>query len=228
MLSKNRIKFIRSLAIKKFRDEEGVFVAEGHKTVDELSQQFEVVEKYEGEEASKVSLLDTPQDVVAVLKKQTYHLPDINFSSTLILALDSIQNPGNLGTIVRLADWFGIEDIICSKDCADIYNPKTVQATMGSMARVRVHYTDLAEWLHSLPQNIPVYGTFLEGEDIQKAELTKNGVIIMGNEGHGISTEIQKFVTHRIFIPPYPQGRDTAESLNVAMATGITLFSFRR
>ena len=229
MLSKNDIKKIRSLAIKKYRDEYGLFVAEGRKTIDELSQHFEIIAQYHGEEAHKVSLLDTPQDTVAVLKKRTYPLPTLTTScQSLFLALDNIQNPGNLGTIIRLADWFGVDDVICSTDSADIYNPKAVQATMGSMSRVKVHYTDLIQWLSDVPHTIPIYGTFLEGKDIRKATLSSQGIIVMGNEGHGISSEVQTMINHRLFIPPYPNDINTVESLNVAMATGITLFAFRR
>lgn len=144
----------------------------------------------------------------------------------LILALDGVQDPGNLGTIIRTADWFGITDIVCSMDTVDVYNPKVVQATMGSLARVRVHYTHLPSFLRSLKKDTPIYGTLLDGKDIYSEPLSKEGVIIMGNEGNGISEEVRKLVTHKLLIPhfstPHP------ESLNVSIATAITLSEFRR
>jgi TrmH family RNA methyltransferase len=150
-------------------------------------------------------------------------------SDGLILALDTIQDPGNLGTIVRVADWFGIEDIVCTNETADIFAPKAVQATMGAIARVRVHYTDLTHWLsQARSQGKPVYGTFLDGENIYGKALSDNGIIVMGNEGNGISASIAEEVTERLFIPPYPSDRETSESLNVAMATGIICAEFRR
>ena len=145
------------------------------------------------------------------------------------LALDDVQNPGNLGTIVRLADWFGIADIVCSEASADCFNPKVVQATMGAILRVRVHYTDLGAFLHDAgAAGLPVYGTFLEGENIYGTTLTEEGVVVMGNEGRGISQAAARAVTHKLFIPPYPTDRRGSESLNVAMATGIVCSEFRR
>ena len=146
----------------------------------------------------------------------------------LCLALDDVQNPGNLGTIVRLADWFGIEHIFCSRGCADIYNPKTVQATMGGLARVQVHYMDLPQMLSLLPEDVPVYGTFLDGDNLYKKSLDNRGLIVMGNEGKGISSSVEAFVTERLYIPNYPAGRATSESLNVAIATAIVCAEFRR
>ena len=140
-----------------------------------------------------------------------------------------MQNPGNLGTIVRLADWFGIADIVCSEASADCFNPKVVQATMGAILRVRVHYTDLGAFLHDAgAAGLPVYGTFLEGENIYGTTLTEEGVVVMGNEGRGISQAAARAVTHKLFIPPYPADRRGSESLNVAMATGIVCSEFRR
>ena len=150
------------------------------------------------------------------------------WDSSLILALDGVQDPGNLGTIIRIADWFGITDIVCSEDTADAYNPKTVQATMGSIARTKIVYTDLSAYLESLPNETPVYGTMLDGTDIYEQSLTRHGVIIMGNEGKGISKEITRHINHRLFIPEYPKDRPSAESLNVAIATAITCAEFRR
>jgi TrmH family RNA methyltransferase len=143
------------------------------------------------------------------------------------LALDRVQNPGNLGTIIRLADWFGISDIICSEDTADCFNPKVVQATMGAILRVHVHYINLAAWLKN-QHDTKIYGTFLEGENIYSAQLDKSGVIVMGNEGQGISAEVAATVSHKLLIPPYPADRSGSESLNVAVATAVICSEFRR
>ena len=249
MLSKNDIKIIKSLELKKFRTEKGLFVAEGHKTVGVFLGRFECIllvatqdwpdsrksipaqriETVTADELKRASLLQNPQNVLAV-----FRIPanDISLSDAaagnLVLALDDIQDPGNLGTIVRIADWFGIKDIFCSKGTADIYNPKAVQATMGALARVNVHYTDLKQSLDSLSAKVPVYGTFLEGEIIYDTTLSANGVIIMGNEGNGISNEIKQAVTRKLYIPNWPQGAPTSESLNVAIATAVVCSEFRR
>ena len=146
----------------------------------------------------------------------------------LNLALDGVQDPGNLGTIIRIADWFGIEHIYCSQDTADVYNPKVVQATMGSIARVKVEYGDLNALIGSLPADVPVYGTLLDGDNIYEEKLENRGFIIMGNEGKGITKEMAQKVNHRLLIPNYPVGRATADSLNVAIATAITCAEFRR
>ena len=149
---------------------------------------------------------------------------------TLVLALDGVQNPGNMGTIMRLADWFGVSDILCSRECADCYNPKVVQATMGAILRVRVHYVDdLAALLKRLNScGMPIYGTLLDGENIYTKQLTANGVIVMGNEGRGLSDVCRATVSDSLFIPPYPIDTPTSESLNVAMATAVVLAEFRR
>ena len=255
MISKNRLKYVRSLEMKKYRKAEGVFVAEGHKLVGDLLDVFECkylaatsewlsanvawvdrqrrsgveVDEVTDEELKRASFQETPQQVLAVFKQLTYEV-DVNevARKQLCLVLDDVQNPGNLGTIVRLADWFGIEHIFCSKGCADIYNPKTVQATMGGIARVRVHEADLPELLSRLDKDIPVYGTFLDGENIYGRELENRGLIVMGNEGKGVSKEVAAFVTERLYIPNYPEGRETSESLNVAIATAIVCAEFRR
>ena len=254
-LAKSEIKQVRSLQQKKFRDELGLFVAEGDKCVEELQKGFELVALYrEGENATRVEIeqmsgLQTPQGTIAVFRKPILSLaPSLEerAGGEVTLALDGVQNPGNLGTIIRTCDWFGVHDIVCSRDTADCFNPKVVQATMGALTRVRVHYTDLAEWLAS--SNSPVkgerpaiYGTLLEGEDMyevlsqsclppfmggQRGALTS--IIIMGNEGNGISEEVRRLVTHPIRIPSYPKGAETSESLNVAIATAIVLAEFRR
>ena len=255
MISKNRLKYVRSLEMKKYRKAEGVFVAEGHKLVGDLLDVFECkylaatsewlsanvawvdrqrrsgveVDEVTDEELKRASFQETPQQVLAVFKQLTYEV-DVNevARKQLCLVLDDVQNPGNLGTIVRLADWFGIEHIFCSKGCADIYNPKTVQATMGGIARVRVHEADLPELLSRLDKDIPVYGTFLDGENMYGRELENRGLIVMGNEGKGVSKEVAAFVTERLYIPNYPEGRETSESLNVAIATAIVCAEFRR
>jgi TrmH family RNA methyltransferase len=139
-----------------------------------------------------------------------------------------VQDPGNLGTIIRLADWFGIEHIFCSQGTVDVYNPKVIQATMGAMARVQLHYVDLPALITSLHKDIPVYGTFLDGNDMYGEPLSGNGLIVMGNEGNGISEEVSRLINRRLYIPNYPQERETSESLNVATATAIICAEFRR
>ena len=247
MLSKNKIKYIRSLELKKKRKEEQVFVAEGHKLVGDLLGHFpcklliatsnwlkmnhsatanEIIEVTQ-EELSRASLQKTPQEVLAVFVQPSYDLNPEVIKSSLCLALDDVQDPGNLGTIVRIADWFGIKHIFCSTGTADIYNPKTVQATMGAIARVKLHYCNLSEVLGSLT-DIPVFGTFLDGENIYTQELSNHGIIVMGNEGKGISPNVSRFVNSKLLIPNFPQGCETSESLNVAVATAITCSEFRR
>ena len=181
------------------------------------------------EELSRASLQKTPQEVLAVFVQPSYDLNPEVIKSSLCLALDDVQDPGNLGTIVRIADWFGIEHIFCSNGTADIYNPKTVQATMGAIARVKLHYCNLSDFIGKASEkNIPIFGTFLNGENIYTQPLPKNGIIIMGNEGNGISEQIAQKVSHRLLIPNYPQGCETSESLNVAVATAIVCAEFRR
>ena len=179
------------------------------------------------EELKKVSFLQHPQQVLAVFKQATSGDYSIN-TSELSLALDGVQDPGNLGTIIRIADWFGITHIYCSQDTADVYNPKVVQATMGSIARVKVEYGDLLGLVESLPADIPVYGTLLDGDNIYQQKLENRGLIVMGNEGKGISPALAKKVNHKLLIPNFPEGRATADSLNVAIATAITCSEFRR
>ena len=180
------------------------------------------------EELTKTSLQQNPQQVLAVFKQTEEELTADSISKKLVLALDGVQDPGNLGTIIRIADWFGIDTIVCSPDTADVYNPKVVQATMGSIARVNVVYTQLNEFFDSLPSTLPVYGTLLEGENMYSHKLSANGIIIMGNEGKGISPAIRQRITNALRIPNYPPERETAESLNVAIATAIVCGEFRR
>ncbi len=248
MLSKNKIKYIKSLDHKKIRKEEHAFLAEGHKIVEELCRTFpcklliatadwlennphkkadEVIEVTQ-EELAKASLLKAPQQVLAVFEQKHTPFTIETLKHSLCLALDDIQDPGNLGTIIRVADWFGIRHILCSHGTADAYNPKTVQATMGALARVQVHYTDLAQLVKQAREISPVYGTFLDGNNLYTERLSDNGLIIMGNEGNGIHSELEALVSHKLLIPNYPVGTTTSESLNVAMATGIICAEFRR
>ncbi|MBQ9144472.1 MAG: RNA methyltransferase [Paludibacteraceae bacterium] len=233
-LSKAQVKWVRSLQQKKHRDAEGVFVAEGAKCVEELRKAFELVLLATSDNATyteieQMSSLRTPQGVIGVFKKRAFNS---EIPSGLLVALDGVQDPGNLGTIIRTCDWFGIHDILCSRDTADCYNPKVVQATMGALARVRVHYVDLPKELTLLQQTgLPLYGTLLEGENMYEPYAIpdkQRGVIIMGNEGNGISESIRKLITHPLLIPSYPINASTSESLNVSIATAIVLAEFRR
>ena len=247
MLSKNKIKYIHSLELKKNRKEEHAFVAEGHKLVGDLLGHFpckllvathawlernpgmkadEIIEVTQ-EELTRASLQKAPQEVLAVLEQPTYEMDASVVSQNLCLALDDVQDPGNLGTIIRLADWFGIEHIFCSQGTVDVYNPKTIQATMGALARVKLHYCHLPSFIASL-KDTPVYGTFLDGENMYGKNLSEHGLIVMGNEGNGISDEVGKLVNERLYIPNYPPQRETSESLNVAIATSVICAEFRR
>ena len=232
-ISKAQIKFIRSLQHKKFRDEAGMFVAEGSKCVEELKKGFELVLEVTPNNASETEIaqmsgLKTPQGVIAVFKKHITNDKSQIANGELVLALDGIQDPGNLGTIIRTCDWFGVHQIICSSDTADCYNPKVVQATMGSLTRVNLTYTDLPKWLAQ--QQCPIYGTLLNGKNIyqSKIENQESRIIVMGNEGNGISQAVRELITHPILIPSYPENAETSESLNVAIATAIVLAEFRR
>jgi len=245
MISKNQIKFIRQLELKKFRKREGLFVAEGPKIVGDLLRQYqpkavfatpaylrehpEMAEATEitDDELCRISFLQHPQQVLALfpIPDQSSSLSTIH--SSLSLALDGVQDPGNLGTIIRIADWFGIDTIYCSEDTADAYNPKVVQATMGSLAHVHIIYCNLPQMIDELPPSYPVYGTLLDGDDIYQQPLTQEGIIVMGNEGNGISETVRQRINRRLLIPCFHQG-DTAESLNVAIATAITCSEFRR
>ena len=271
-VSKAQIKQVRSLQQKKFRDELGLFVAEGDKCVEELQKGFELVSLFrEGDNATcteieQMSGLRTPQGTIGVFRQRPadplhpslqHPLQHPVGLPPLILALDGVQNPGNLGTIIRTCDWVGVHDIVCSPDTADCYNPKVVQATMGALVRVRIHYTDLPAWLTGIrsatrppeggvaSSGVRIYGTLLDGKDMyevlqsegrsysgavlqQSAPTAERSVIIMGNEGNGISEEVRKLITHPIRIPSYPKDAETSESLNVAIATAIVLAEFRR
>lgn len=192
-----------------------------------VTDQLEVTEK----DLQKISTLKTPPEVLGVFNIPEHPFDIRDLSGKLSMVLDRINDPGNLGTIIRLADWFGIEHLICSPDSVDLYNPKTVQSTMGSIARVKVSYRDLTDVLKTASQQMGfnIYGSFLEGENLYTTELTREGVIVMGSESHGISPELHPFINRHIYIPAYPPGKaPTAESLNVSMATGIICSEFRR
>lgn len=244
-MTKAEIQFVRSLADKRMRDSEGLFIAEGDKLVEEIiASGLNIRNLYttnkglglrgatliERSEMERISQLKSANTTLAVVEQPRYKLDEKALRDTLILALDGVQNPGNMGTIIRLADWFGIKDVLCSTECADCYNPKVVQATMGAILRVRVHYVDdLAKLLNRLNSSgMPIYGTLLDGQNIYTKQLSTNGVIVMGNEGRGLSDACRASVSDRLFIPPYPIDTPTSESLNVAMATGIVLAEFRR
>lgn len=240
MLSKNQIKLISSLQQKKHRFANQLFFAEGVKVIQELvKSNFELEHLYTTKEdfnditpnkrsviseneLNKISALSTPNTCLAVFK---IPLESKIIESGLILALDSIRDPGNLGTILRLCDWFGIQQLVCSKETVDIYNPKVVQATMGSIARVNVNYIDLETFITQT--KLPVFGTFMDSENIYKTTLPQEGIIVMGNEANGISESIEKLISKRLTIPRFGNLQIT-ESLNVATATAIILSEFRR
>ncbi|MCM1450178.1 MAG: RNA methyltransferase [Clostridiales bacterium] len=250
-MTKSNRKMVASLATAKGRREHRLFAAEGTRCVMEtithydcrhllatdlwLSQHSKLLPEglpditvVKRSDLIEMSSLSTPPDVMAV-----YDIPHTQFvmptASQLSLALDRVQDPGNLGTIVRIASWMGISHIYCSHDTVDLYNPKAVQATMGGLTRVQLHYTDLPQLLEeSRKSSIPVYGTFLDGEDIYTTTLTDGGIIVMGNEGNGISDEVARHISHRILIPSYPPEAQCVESLNVSVATAITVAEFRR
>ena len=256
MVSKNNIKYVHSLRLKKYRDAERVFVAEGPKVVSDLlplmpcRQLFatpaflagqhprnwcgvdEVVEATNAD-IERLSSLRAPREVVAVFRQPLPETDDLAAlaalpGAELCLALDSVQDPGNLGTIVRVADWFGITHIFASPDTADAFAPKVVQATMGAIGRVTLHYCPLPELLRLVAPDVPRYGTFLDGRNLYGEQLENRGVVVMGNEGSGISDEVARQLTHRLLIPLYPHGSSTAESLNVSIATAIICAEFRR
>ena len=248
MISKANIKLITSLSQKKFRDESNLFVAEGTKLVLDLIpvfkcsvliattewlhdyNQFSTVDIIETDtkKMRKISNQKTSQGVLAVFEKPNYTYNAQELSQNLNLALDEIQDPGNLGTIIRVADWFGITDVFCSENSADAFNPKTVQATMGALARVKVHTVNIVDFLGKCRQLMPIYGTFMNGENIYDKTLIQTGIIVMGNEGNGISSEVEKLVSEKLLIPNYPEGQSSSESLNVGVATALVCAEFRR
>lgn len=240
-LSGKEIKNIRALAQKKFRQETGLFIAEGEKIVAEaLSSSYKVREVYRaseiGEECMKrISCLASGSPVLAIVEQKQYSAKEVlgeilgSSSVPLCLALDGVKDPGNLGTIIRIADWFGIDAIFASPESVEVYNPKVVQSTMGAIFRKKVIYTPIAEVIKEFTsKGLPVYGTFLDGENLYSKELVKSGLIVMGSESFGISKEIEELITIKLLIPPYPADAVTSESLNVAIATSIICAEFRR
>lgn len=246
MISQAKQKWIRSLELKKNRAESGLFLAEGNKCCSDLLEllpcrylaatpdwlsskntlKVQEIDQATSDEIRKASLQKNPQDVLAVFEIPKHQLRVEDLAGKLTLALDNVQDPGNLGTILRLADWFGIHDVLCSIGTVDAYNPKTVQATMGAIGRVRIHYVDLEAFLTKV--QLPIYGTFLEGDDLYDAPITNEGILIMGNEGNGISDSVKKHVHQKLYIPDFPVGKTGSESLNVGVATAILCSEFRR
>lgn len=238
MLSKSQIKLITSLKQKKYRQQHGFFVVEGVKTIKELLQsnlelhKLYTIESFnidaKGEiiisdsDLKRISFLTTPNKALAVFKIPE---PKPIDNSGLIVALDAIRDPGNLGTIIRLCDWFGVKELVCSSETVDCFNPKVIQATMGSITRVNISYTDLLSFIEE--SNMPVFGAFMEGENVYNKALPKKGILVMGNEANGVSEEIEAIVTEKISIPQFGAIQET-ESLNVATATAILLSEFRR
>ena len=246
-LSKNKIRYITSLKEKKFRIQHQTFVAEGSKLISDLLPNMKcqllvisenTIETLVGpdieeliitspSEIRKASHLASPPDAIAVFYQSHNDYSKIKSNNNLNLILDGIQDPGNLGTIIRIADWFGIENIFCSNDTVDVYNTKTVQATMGALSRVKIYYLNISDIITQLP-NFSVYGTFLDGENIYQQPLSSEGFIVMGNEGKGIRPQIEKLITDRLYIPNFSNNSTTSESLNVAVATAVVCSEFRR
>jgi TrmH family RNA methyltransferase len=253
MLTQNQIKHIRSLQQKKFRIEYKQFVAEGIKLVKELTDskysfdhiyaKKEWIEKYNeklqnkkipfteinDKELERISGLTTPHSVLAVLNIPEEKTPSEIFGKELVLVLDNIKDPGNLGTIIRTADWFGIKNIICSEYTVEVYNPKVIQATMGSIARVNIYYTDLAKLLNEVSAKANIYGTFMTGKNIHEIKPETNSIIVIGNESVGISEELHPFIHHKISIPVCrSSGGTSPESLNASVAAAIMCYEFRK
>ncbi len=251
MLSKNQAKYFRQLKQKKFRDSEGLFVIEGTKMVNEallhhrgfietvictrlgvenlvMEEKVDILET-DYETISKISSLKTPQHIIAIARQKQNNIAPLPKKNELIIALDNIKDPGNLGTILRLADWFGVQNIVCSKDTVEMYNPKVVQASMGSIFRSNVYTCDLSLYLKKVINiDIPVYGAMLAGKSLYKSHLNQPAIIVMGNESEGIGPIIQPFIDHFIHIPNFSVSETKTESLNVSIATSIILSEFRR
>ncbi len=249
-ISKATISLINSLRYPKYRNKHNLFIAEGQKIITEIlisdykinSIIFNLSKtepaEYRGiktftctdDEMKKISNLKNPPPVLALVNLPIKELNINQLKNDLCIAVEDIQDPGNLGTLVRICDWFGIKNIICSKNSVDIYNPKTIQATMGSFVRVNVFYEDFNLFLSEYKSKIknPVYGTFLDGENIYKTDLPKSALLLLGNEGHGISKQTESFIDKRLFIPPLDKHGNHAESLNISVAAGIICSEFRR
>lgn len=242
MISKVKLKAYSAYKTQKNRNEDKVFIVEGVKLIEELLESgFSVVDicatkewiannpktsatEISESELERISLLQTPNQVWALVEKKNFEIIPESTYDSLCLVLDEIKDPGNMGTIIRTADWFGIRSIICSSNSVNIYNPKVIQATMGSIFRMQVYYTDLKDLLSKKPQQIKVFGALLDGENIYKKQLDNKGIILIGNESKGISDELKSFITDKITIPKF----GSAESLNASVATGIILSEFRR
>lgn len=239
MLSKGQIKSVNSLKQKKYRLEQQLFIAEGFKTVTELlnssfnlkqlytvNSNFDLSEslvtKITPNELKKISSLKSPNEVLAI-----FHIPktEMNSFTGLTIALDNVRDPGNLGTIIRLCDWYGVSNLVCNLETVDCYNPKVVQATMGSITRVNIHYVNLKDWLPT--QNVQKFGAFMDGENIYEQQLPNSGILVLGNEANGIDKSLEQCIGQRIAIPRFGNLKVT-ESLNVANATAILLSEFRR
>ncbi|TSA38904.1 MAG: RNA methyltransferase [Porphyromonadaceae bacterium] len=256
MITKAQIQFIRSLEQKKVRDESGCFIAEGDKLVREaielppdgsfqvrticgveswLDSNLSGIRNPEAEvipvsdrELERISLQKAPNQVLAVISRYETTAPVFDFNSDLLIGLNQVQDPGNVGTIVRLADWFGLDGIIASVDSADFFSPKVVQSSMGSIFRLKLLTTDLYKFIKSLPLDCPVYGTHLDGQNLYTAKLTSNGLILLGNESRGLSTDLTELTTENLLIPDFSEGKFRPESLNVSIAAAIVCSEFRR
>ena len=247
-LSKAKASILNSLSIKKYREEHGMFLVEGFKIIDEvmnagmkikmlvgLPESIEKIGidnnlKFETDQRTmeKLSNFNTASSIMAAVEIPQKHLYIEDLSDSLSMAIDTVQDPGNFGTIIRICDWFGIRNIICSKGSTDLYNPKVVQATMGAFTRVNIFYEDLPSFLNSYRKitGLDCFGTFLEGDNIYAQSLPQNGLIVMGNEGNGISCEVEAQITRKLFIPPFHDKH--VESLNISMAAAIVCNEFRR
>ncbi len=238
MLSKSQISLIKSLRVKNDRILNGLFLVEGHKSINEFTNSFYQVEaiyhtasfnpnvlnlsqkinlfEISNNEMDKISSLKTPQQILALIKiPKIIPLNNITFKQSFTLVMDNIQDPGNMGTIIRIADWFGIKNIICSNDSVDVYNPKVVQASMGSLSRINVYYEDIVNFLSSI--NLPIFGALLKGQNIYQTNFGNEGLIVLGNEGNGMRSSVEALITNAITIPRI----GSAESLNVGIATAV-------
>ncbi|HOW31489.1 MAG TPA: RNA methyltransferase [Bacteroidales bacterium] len=253
MLSKNQVKYINSLKIKKFRQEHGVFIVEGDKCVDELlnsnltvkavfalpewidenlpmiTKSSAGVTEISTAELGRISDLVTPNKVIAIAEIPHRDISSIDFSE-YILALDDIKDPGNMGTIMRTADWFGIRQLVCSEECVDPFNPKVVQASMGSFARIRVFKTGLIQFINRKPKDTPVYGALLNGTKLHEITFSHNGIVVIGSESHGISVGVKQLVTHTVNIPSFGQDEvlKPPESLNASIANAIICYEISK
>ncbi len=254
MISKNKIKLIRFLGARKYREQQGLFVAEGDKIVADLlhaggweirhifakkewirkmtteeRERVAEITEISFDELRRISYMKTPHNVLALVALPKWQMPVIPPAGELSLALENIQDPGNLGTIIRTANWFGIRHIYCSAGSVDVFNPKVVQASMGAFIHTAVHYTGLEELIAgAVAARLPVYGTFLEGSPLYDSPLTDDGLIVFGNESKGISPSLEKMIPEKIFIPPYPDSENVTNSLNISSSTAIICAEFRR